>query len=324
MNGVFSEGCQRTVSSALIAASIGAGLAFPGMAAALFPYMLPSLFFLVLFSLSSLDDRATRIIATPDAFTGRTVLWQMFMIPAIVTVGCAVFGASTLLTTILIASTTAGSVFASPALAHIVGLDRTIAVRTMILSTAIMPVSLGVFGELNGILPANMSLRHYILQVAIFLVLPMLVSASFWLLRKRMREHVERRVIRYMGWGSTVSMMVFCLGLMDVIHANKEEHLTDILAYEVIALALAVSIFVVTRVAFARFGGRRALTAGMLAANRNVALSFAMLADVFPPQVIVYVAVVQFPIFLAPLIARLFQVAYSARRLRQRSGGALP
>lgn len=298
----------------LIAASIGLGLLFPGLASMLLPYVFVALFFVIVFSLNTLDESALDVLGTIDVFTWTVVCWQMFIVPAIVTLFCVLFSAPPTIALILLATTTAGSVFASPALVEMAGLNRTLAVRGMIISTFMMPISLLLFGTMNDALPADMSFVHYGRQIVIFLVIPLAISSVFSRIKRKFSRAVDIRVSHGMNWASTLALMVFCAGIMAKIHGSDVTEPGDLILYLELAVGVAILMYFATGILFARFGRRDSLTAGMLVANRNVALSFGLLSTVFPEEVMVYVAVSQFPIFLTPIVIRMGQMVQSAYR----------
>lgn len=292
--------------------AIGAGLVFPALAEACLPFIFVALFFVVVFSLNTLEESPAAILSKIDTFTWTIVSWQMFIIPALITVVCVLTDAPTLVTMILLATTTAGSVFASPALVEMTGLNRRLAVRTMIISTFLMPVSLLVFGTMNDILPPDMSFETYGFHILTYLLIPLAISFCFWKLKSRMKKSTAAGVVRGMGWCSTLSLMVFCTGVMSKIHVTELGQSADLFIYLTFAIGLSVIMYILTGMLFRRFGRVDSLTAGMLVANRNVALSFGLLAEVFPDEVMIYVAVCQFPIFLTPIGIRLYRMARSS------------
>lgn len=295
-----------------MAVAIGAGILFPALASALLPYIFIALFFVVVFSLNTLEESPAEILGKVDTFTWTIVSWQMFIVPAVVTVFCVLGQAPTLVTMILLATTTAGSVFASPALVQMAGLNRRLAIRTMIISTFLMPISLLLFGTINDVLPPDMSFHIYGEHILFYLVLPLAISIMFWKVKPFLGVRTQDIMNRGMSWGSTLALMVFVVGVMSKIHFDQIDRSTDLLIYLILALGLALVMYVLTWVIFARFGRVDSLTAGMLVANRNVALSFVLMSEVFPEQVMIYVAVSQFPIFLTPLAIRVYRMVQNA------------
>lgn len=298
----------------LVAASIGLGLLFPGLANALLPYIFVALFFVIVFSLNSIEEGALDVLDNIDLFSWTIVSWQMFIVPAIATLFCVLLSAPPVIAMIVLATTTAGSVFASPALVQMAGLNRTLAVRCMIISTFLMPVSLLLFGTINEALPPDMSFLDYGRQILIFLLIPLAISAVYGRAKRFMSRDASSRMTQWMNWGSTLALMVFCAGIMSKIHLSENTDHGDLVFYFKLAVGITILMYFGTGFLFARFGLVDSLTAGMLVANRNVALSFGLMSNVFPEEVMVFVAVSQFPIFLTPMVIRMVQMVQNAYR----------
>lgn len=308
---------ERSMSSVCIAGAMLVGLISPEFSAFLFDYLFHFLFLVIVLSFCTLNANILHITSAVSSTTYLAMAWQMFGIPAIVTLCCFLANADFLTTAVVIATTTAGSVFASPALAHLVGLDRSMTIRKMLLSTFIMPISLLFFGELNGILSRDLSLFNYVQHVVFFLLLPMVIAVAYWEVSPKLGETGSAQALRILHWAATLTMMGFCGGMMSKLHGAGPSHYEQLLHYALLVAAIVISIYVVTCLLFAHLGRRSALTLAMLAANRNVALSFALIADVLPKDVLVYVAVAQFPIFLSPIFVRIYQVLNLSKWVEQ-------
>ena len=181
----------------------------------------------------------------------------------------------------------------------------------MVISTMAMPVSLLFFGTLMGIVPWGLSISHYIQQINFFLIIPMIIALVYWTFRSGFSKNVEQKVSTGMNWGSTLALMVFCIGAMSCISSADGHHLVRVLSYGVVAILLSMTLFSVTAMAFSYLGPEQALLAGMLSANRNIALAAAFLDQIVTSDLMVYVAVSQFPIFLFPLAVQLTRWAQS-------------
>lgn len=303
----WNEEAEKLIASILIATALFVGLMFPQFAEQLYAHIFVWLLLLIIFSLCALQDGILHVLGFLDRFTVLTIGWQMVALPLIVTIGCIVMETSPMLTTILVTSTTSGAVFASPALAQILGLNAAIAARAMLISTLLMPVSLVAFGKLNGILPRDMNFEIYAEQLVIFIVIPFTISllhSSIQRTKATEEERIQRR--KWMQRFSTLAVMGFACGMMHVIDERKSMMWTDLAEYVTIACALAFFTMVLTFLVFQKFGREQALIAAILSSNRNVALSFALMSAVFPAQIVLYIAAAQFPIFLAPIILRGF------------------
>ena len=306
--GTVSEN-ERTISSTLIAGAMLLGLLSPATSEVFFPYLFHFLFMVVVFSFCTLNTNVLTIVSVVERSCWIALTWQMACIPALVTAMCFLMNTDLVTTSVLIATTTAGSVFASPALAHLVGLDRGMAIRTMMLSTFLMPVSLLFFGELNGIITSDLSLFRYLQHVVYFLLVPMVIAVAYWEALPSLPGVVQISSERVMHWCATLALMGFCVGVMSKLHGSSEKHYDQLIHYILLVAATVITIYAITGLLFSHLGRKSALTVGMLAANRNVALSFALISDVLPRDVLVFIAVAQFPIFLSPIAVRLYQAS---------------
>jgi BASS family bile acid:Na+ symporter len=159
------------------------------------------------------------------------------------------------------------------------------------------------------------------MHIVVYLLIPLAISYLFWKLKPSIPPQTNAFLVRSMGWGSTLALMVFVVGVMSKIHVGDMEESTDLLIYFTLAVGLSIIMYIMTGIMFARFGRVDSLTAGMLVANRNVALSFGLLAEVFPEEVMIYVAVSQFPIFLTPIVVRIYRMVQAAYQDHARRAG---
>ncbi len=296
---------NKLIAPVLVAGAVLLGVFVPALSNALFPFIFIALFFVVVFSLCTLDRCPTEVMFSFDRFTVRMVTWQLVVLPSFLVVLTRLVDVPHAVAAMMLATITASSVFAGPALVAMLGLDKAQATRCMVISTLAMPISLLVFGAAMGIVSWDLSISHYIQQINFFLVLPMILALVFWTFRDRFSDKVKKTAQTGMNWGATVSLMVFCIGAMHSISGADGHQFIRVLSYGVIAVLLAITLFSVTAMAFSYLGPEQAVLAGMLAANRNVALAAAFLNELVAYDLMVYVAVSQFPIFLFPLAVQL-------------------
>ena len=135
----------------------------------------------------------------------------------------------------------------------------------------------------------------------------MVVAIAYWEQLPKIGPRVEAAAQHTMHWGATIALMGFCAGVMSRLHGEGEAHYNQVVHYILLMSVTVATIYLVTWLLFAHLGRRSALALGMLTANRNVALSFVLISEILPKDVLVYVAVAQFPIFLSPFAVRLFQ-----------------
>ncbi len=304
LNKKFDRGTGRELAPFILAVAIFVGAGVPPLASTLEPFAFPALFLLLVFSLSLLDDRPERILGKIDILSVKIVIWQLFAVPAVILLLSFATAMPSEVRVILLISATASSVFASPAIVHILDLDTFLATRSMVLSTLLMPVSLLLFGVIAGALPLELSITEYLFRVCIFLFVPLLLSSAW----RRFSESLEakKRVLlsTWSYWGSIAALSVFGIGVLSPIHEAWGHDLTRVIVYAGVAMLFGFVVFGMSVTLFVRSGFKRSNTAGMLCAARNVGLSFAILGPSIGAEVALYVAVCQFPIFLMPLIVR--------------------
>ena len=295
---------NRLVAPVLVAGAVVLGVFAPTLSHALFPFIFIALFFVVVFSLCTLDRCPSVILFSLDHFVIRIVLWQLVALPAMLLAFTKLVSIPDVIAGMMLATVSASSVFAGPALVGMLGLDRDQATRCMVMSTLGMPFSLLLFGSLMGVLPEDLSIQHYVGQANFFLVIPLIIALLYWTFKDRMNQTVDRVLTSGMSWGSTLALMVFCIGAMHSISSADGHELVKVISYGAVAVLLSLALFSITAAVFAGSGPRSALLAGMLSANRNVALSAAFLGSAASSDLMVYVAVSQFPIFMFPLLVQ--------------------
>lgn len=312
MSNQAIEETNKLLAPALVAGAVVLGVFVPALSSALFPYIFIALFFVVVFSLCTLDKCPTEVMFSLDGFTIRMVLWQLVVLPTFLVLLTKVVHIPDVIAAMMLATVTASSVFAGPTLVAMLGLDKNQATRCMVLSTMAMPFSLLFFGTLMGVVPWELSIGHYVHQINFFLIIPMIIALVYWTFRAGFSEKTAVKFSNGMNWASTVALIVFCIGAMHSISSADGHHLVRVLSYGVVAILLAMTLFSVTAMVFSYLGPDQALLAGMLSANRNIALAAAFLDQIVTPDLMVYVAVSQFPIFLFPIAVQL------GRRVRNR------
>lgn len=307
MQRIGSEGeRRRSLSAVLLAVAIVVGTVAPGLVSALKPWALPALFFLVVFSLTLLEDRPEQVLGKIDILSVKIVIWQLFAVPLIVVVFAFATSMPAEVRTILLISATASSVFASPAIVHIVGLDTTLATRSMVLSTILMPFSLFAFGVVAGALPLSLSISDYLLRVVVFMLVPIMLASGWRRMSENLAPTSQSRLSVFSYWGSIFALIVFGIGVQEPVHEVISVDMARVLSYAGVAVLFGIVVFGMSVTLFIRAGANRSITAGMLGAVRNVGLSYAILGTAVGAEAALYIAVCQFPIFFMPLILRLW------------------
>ena len=283
----------------VVAASLFVGLAVPGLAAACKPFLGEAIVVMLALAFLRVDPAELRLHFTQPALITVATIWVMLVVPAVLgtlflTVGLnkAMPG----LFVMLVLQMSAPGLMSSPALAALMGLDVALTLASLVVCTAITPLSASLFSHvfIGGTLISPFSLG-----VKLFAIIAGSAFAAAVIRWLAGRAWVEAQRERIDGL-SVIAMFMFAVAAMDGVtgHARAE----PLLVAKLMALAfvLALGLIAVTALVFLRAGRGRALAIGLIAGNRNVGLMLAATGFAVPDVAWLYFALAQFPIYLLP------------------------
>lgn len=297
---------NRLFIGLLLAAAITAGFAVPGLSGIFEPFALPSLFCMIVFSLVPFARLDLKELFSMDQNVWRIVLWQMFVLPAIILAAATLAKFSDSMITLMAVTACAGSLFASPALADLLGLNQRKALQCMVLSTFVMPVSYVLF--MTFVLHSSMDVNfmEFAQRSAIFLLVPAAIILAYSSVAKRLAPAAVQSVELVARWSTIIALMIFGVGILGPATALLWTDPERFLLYLFIVAALGTSMAFMTAIVMYRQGITDALTASVVSGFRNVGLGFVLLSGLEGTDAATYVGISQIPIFLAPLVMRLF------------------
>jgi len=103
---------------------------------------------------------------------------------------------------------------------------------------------------------------------------------------------------------AVIGLLVFAIAVMDGVTALAIERPLFVLTATVAVFALNIFMQIMATLAFAWHGLHQALTAGLCSGNRNLGLLLAALADRAATDLLILIAVAQFPIYILPMLQR--------------------
>jgi predicted Na+-dependent transporter len=303
---------ERTLGAGLLACGIVAGLAAPQLCLMMKPYALIGLFMVIIFSLVPFSSLPLNSVFAADKSVIRLVGWQQVVLPCIITAIGTLAKFPDSIIAMMVVTATAGSVFASPAFAALLGLDRRLALQSMVLSTLFTPISLyiGLFLLLGT--TVDLDIAHYLQRTAIFLGLPMVIFLAYRQLAIRLPESTRPPIELTCRWAGLVALLVFGLGVMADLSAVLQTEPMKVVLYLGITTVICIVMLAITTIVMFRFGLTEALTSGILAAFRNVGLGFALVGDSVNTDLDIYVGVSMLPLFLAPIVLRIMTTERSS------------
>ncbi|MDB5416040.1 MAG: hypothetical protein JWR10_4375 [Rubritepida sp.] len=287
--------------AALLAVGIFAGLFIPPLAALMRNVITPAVFLLMVLVLLRVDPaQVLGYLRRPLLVVG-LLAWLLILCPLAVWLILRLLGIEGPLAAGLVIVATGCAATSSPAFARLVGLDGEISLVVAVLSTLLIPftappLALGLLG-----IDLAISVEGLMLRLALLVGVPLLLSIAI------------RRAAgpaRLAHWGRAVDgavvlmVVIYGFGVMDGVLAKLIATPGLVLAGTALAVAGSFAMNALTALGFAGFGRRLALSAGLLAGNRNMALYLAVLPAATDPQITLLFVLCQFPLFLSPFLLK--------------------
>jgi BASS family bile acid:Na+ symporter len=286
-----------------VAFSIFAGLALPPLAALFKPAFTASLFALLCLAFLRVDPAELRAHAARPGLVLAATAWIMIATPLACGLLLAGFGISAApgLYLALIFQAIAPPVTSSPALAALMGLDGALALATFAVCAAAAPATTALFAALFLGPAAPVSALG--LGLRLFALLAGAAAAAALVRRIAGQAWVERQAERIDGL-SVIALFVFAVAVMDGVLAQAVARPVMVLGLVGLAFATSLGLAVLTAAVFARAGRSAALTLAVSAGLRNMGLMVAAAAGLVPDLTWLYVAIMQFPVYLLPHVVK--------------------
>jgi bile acid:Na+ symporter, BASS family len=287
--------------TALLAASILAGIACAPLAAALRPAVAPAVALLMTLVLLRIDP--AQVIAwlrRPLLVLGLSA-WVLVACPLVAFVATRAMGLNGPLGGGLVLGAAACAAVSAPAFARLVGLDAEISLVVSVVTTALLPftappLALGLLG-----LDLAITIPGLMLRLLLIVGIPALLA---WGLRAVLGPARLARAAAGLDGGVVLILVVFAFGVMDGVQARLLADPLWVLGGVALAMAGNLGLNALTAAVIWPLGRTLALSAGMLAGNRNQALFLAVLPAAADPGVLLFFALGQVPMFLSPFLLR--------------------
>lgn len=283
----------------VVAASLFVGLAIPGLAALCRPFLGEAIVLMLSLAFLRVDPADLRRHFTQPGLIAAASLWTMLIAPAVLGV---IFLASGLdrqmpgLYFMLVLQMSAPGLTSSPALAALMGLDVALTLASLVVCTAITPLTASLFSHyfLGSALASP-----FTFGLKLFAIIAGSALAATVIRRIAGRTWVEAQRERIDGL-SVLAMFMFAVAAMDGVADHFRSDPLLVIKLTGLAFALALGMIAVTALIFLRAGRARALAIGLIAGNRNIGLMMAATGFLVPDIAWLYFGLAQFPIYLLP------------------------
>ncbi len=296
-----------------LAVSIFLGLAVPPLAAYVKPYLGETVFVLLLFSYLRTDPAAFRRYLSAPKLTIMAALWVMVAVPLLFGTAYALFGIREIepaLYTIMILQLATTPITSSAAFAALIGLDVAFSLAALIVCNAVSPITTVAFSFL---FLGTSAFSPIELGIKLFLFFATSGAIAYGIRRIAGQTWIERQKDRIDGL-NVIAMLIFAIAAMDGVSRHVMTEPLFTLELFLLIVVLSVALIGVSILVFWRAGLDRGLVIGLLSAFRNIGVIMAALGATLPDMAWFYFAMVQFPIYLLPVLLKPLARRYMEKR----------
>ena len=287
---------------ALLALGVFGGIAVAPLAAALRGVVTPAVAVLMTLVLLRIDPAEVVAWLRRPGRVALIAAWMLLACPLIVHGVAQAVGLEASLAAGVVLMAASSAISTVPAFARLVGLDPAICLVVMVVTTLLVPftappLALGLLGLDLAISAAGLMGR-----LALIIGLPALLALALrrWLGPVRLAQAAPS-----LDGAVVITLVVFAFGVMDGVQARLIADPLWVLGGMAAALVANLGLNGLTALVLAPVLGRvTALSAGLLAGNRNGALFLAVLPWGVDSGVLLFFALGQVPMFVSPFLLR--------------------
>jgi len=287
-----------------VAASLFIGIALPPLAALLKPVFAYALFALLCLVFLRVDPTEVRRHFGHPWRIAAAASWMMLATPVLIGLILLALGLPERMGGLYVAMILQAAgppVISAPTLAALMGLDAALSLATLVVCTAITPLTAPAFVAL--FVGGGMALSPVALGAKLLALLAGAAIVAALVRRIAGQPWIDARMAHIDGL-SVIALFVFAVALMDgMLHAALHDPLT-VLGLTALSFALSLALIALTTLVFARLGMNQAFALGLAAGNRNMGLMLAAAGAAVPELTWLYFGIAQFPIYLLPAMLK--------------------
>jgi BASS family bile acid:Na+ symporter len=294
----FLEACARQ-GARILAISIFIGLGVPPLAGLFRDVVTITVAGLMTLVLLRVDFSQVLAWLRRPLLIAALLAWLLLGCPILAYAAAALLPISPGFAAGLVVLATGCAATSSPAFARLVGLDGEVAFVVSILSTFLVPFTAPpmALGLMN--IDLALSLGGLMARLALLVGLPMALSLA---LRRIIPAPALAREARAIDGMVVLLVAAYGVGVMDGVLALLLAAPLHVLSGVAMAFTGCLGLNLATALAFSAAGPRLSLAAGLLSGNRNMALYLAVLPQETAPDILLFLTLCQFPLFLSPFL----------------------
>lgn len=275
------------------------GFAFPAIAAALKPFLIPAFAIPLALSITRIEWSAqVRALKRWQMMT-LVSFWILIIAPVVVWLVASPFDLPEPLFIALVLAAAAPPITACGALALFMRLDG---------ATALVGTTLTLFLSPFTIPPLALYLLGLEIEISLFAFmarlggLVFLSFAAAFLLKKLMGSERIKANASAIDGIAVLFISIFIIGIMDGMNALFFEQPEFVLLVLAASMALVFGLNILGALLFWRLGAQNALAVGLISGQANFGLLYMVLADQLPLEGLALFAIGQIPLYILPAI----------------------
>jgi len=301
MPGVFVSAFQAVSrhAASVLATGVFAGVLLPDLAAILRPWLPPAVAGLLFLGLLrvNLRDLVGHLSRIPTV--ALLCVWLLLLAPVLVWAAVCAFGLARGLGTALILAAACPPIVSGPAMAMLLRLDAPLMLASVVSASLLAPF--GILLVATHLIEVDLEVDTLQLFVRLAVLIGGCVAAALvvrWLAG-------SARLARHAGaldFASLVLLLVFAVAIMDGVGELLARDPMHVAWFVLVAFAANVLLQLIGSAAAGALGRRAALTVGFASGNRNMGVLLAVLPADSVPDVLLYFALAQIPIYVLPVM----------------------
>jgi predicted Na+-dependent transporter len=288
-----------------MAGGVFLGLIFPVLADVFRPMLAPAVWGLLFLAMLRIDLTDLKERLRRPVFVIGLLVWMLVVMPVLMAITLSFVDIRPGLEAAMVLAAGSSSLFSTPALGLMFGLDTTLLLIILVASTLIIPITVPLVGLL--LLGFDMGADPLVLMARMGgLVMSAVVCVIIvrWLLGQK---RLERNKTPIEGL-SVILLIIFAFAIMEGVTARIIEDPLDIAYVAGLSFATYIGMMVVGAAFFywivPGVGKRGALSAGFVLGTRNLAIILAVLPASLDGDIPLFFAIGQFPIYIMPMLLK--------------------
>jgi predicted Na+-dependent transporter len=281
------------------------GLLAPWLTDLMRPLLSSAVWLLLVLSLLRVDVDAVVAQLKRPILPVSTTLWMLIASPLIVAAILTFFDFRPGVEAGMILAAGSSALFSTPVLGVMFGLNGALLLVVLVASTLLVPISLPLIALF--LLGFDMGADPFELLVRMSALVTSAVIAAFVFKNMMGRETLVKYAHIIDGW-AVILLIIFAVAIMQGLQARIIDAPMDTLVVTGLSFATYVGLMILSGICFLCVGGkigRQGLVSlGFISGTRNLAIILAVLPPNVDPDIPLFFAVGQFPIYIMPLVLR--------------------